>query len=136
MTYNIYWGGPLTETNVHLAGLDPVLRKFLLPEDMVTTFNIPVILLGSMVNAITPSTIPLIVARSEMLHGIDNLKRLAIYYKFDSFTSLLERFIGVSTNGPLVSNKEWADAHMPVVTKTTIVAELKKLSKPPAAKVA
>lgn len=102
-------------------------KNFVLPEDLLTSVNLPYLLLATGVNCVTEQTIPVIVHRIKWMDP-ELVDRISARY--DLF-AVLQRFIGVTTNTDFWTDKEFYAAKRKVepATAASTVAKIEKLRK-------
>lgn len=115
MSLNVSWGGwgtALTADHPLYSKLTDKQKTWLLPEDMFNSYSLPLLLMATGVNCVTPSSIPDIVARANIVyaHNIHNLLAWAgePYQHSDyALSKLLEKYVGVSINTHYEPFRSW-----------------------------
>lgn len=115
MSLNVSWGGwgcGFTADHPLYSKLTDKQKTWLLPEDMFNSYSLPLLLMATGVNCVTPSSIPDIVARANIVyaHNIHNLLAWAgekYQHSDHALSKLLEKYVGVSINTQYVPFKSW-----------------------------
>lgn len=108
----VQWSGPITEDHPLYSKLSPEYKKWLIPDDLLATYNLPMLLLATGVSVVTPLSIKDIVVRTNIAyaHNIHNILAFAGQpYKHSdhTLTYLLNNFIGVSINNEYLPFRTW-----------------------------
>jgi hypothetical protein len=131
VSLNVQWGGPITNDHLLYGKLTDQEKKWLLPEDLFTSYNLPVLLMATGVNAVTETSIKDIVFRANIVyaHNIHNLLAWAGHkycHTDHELERLLTKYIGVSTNTGYKQFRTWIKDHDYPATTAKDIKEVER----------
>ena len=103
MSIDVRWWVPITADHPLYSKLTDQEKKWLLPDDLFASYNLPLLLMATGVDCVTKTSIKDIVFRANIVyaHNIHNLLAWAGHkycHTDHELTNLLKKYIGVSTN--------------------------------------